>query len=92
MNPKAIKLIANDNGWRFDHQWRKRPILEFKRMADRILVNYEKNRVTTIIYHPRFKARFGATELIRENVDEKLLKLIFNHPRVHTDKGRYLIQ
>jgi hypothetical protein len=90
MNPKAVKHIADLTRWRFDHKWKNQPNLEFKQMDKRVLVNYEHNRVTTILYHPKFKARFGATRLIRENVDEKLLAVIFNYPRVHTDRGRYL--
>ena len=63
MNPKAIKQLANQHGWRFVGQWPEQPILEFKKMADKVLVNYEKCRVTTIVYHDKFKGRFGATSL-----------------------------
>jgi hypothetical protein len=60
-------------------------------MADIILVNTEKRRVTTNLYHDKFKARFGATRLMREDVSDDLLVSIFENPRLHTDKGRFLI-
>jgi len=91
MNSKAIKQLANENGWRFVGQWQDQPILEFKKMADKVLINYDKGRVTTILYHEKFKSRFGATRLMREGVTEEMLRAIFKNPRVHTDKGRYLI-
>ena len=91
MTPKNVKEIANRHGWRFVGQWQDQPVLEFKRMADKLLVNVEKRRVTSILYHDRFKGRFGATRLMREDVTDELLQKIFENPRVHTDKGRYLI-
>ena len=33
----------------------------------------------------------STTRLMRENVSDELLKCIFDNPRVHTDKGRYLV-
>lgn len=91
MTEGAVKKMANDNGWRFVRKHYGGTVLEFKRMADRVMVNVGKRRVITIVYHPRFKARMsGPTELVREDVDEKLLSLIFNYPRIHTDKGKYL--
>jgi hypothetical protein len=91
MNPKEVKQIADDHGWRFVGRWQDQPILEFKRMADKLLVNCEKRLVTTMVYHDKFKRRFGATRLMREDVSDELLKSIFDNPRAHTDKGRYLI-
>lgn len=91
MNPKDVKILANQYGWRFVGQWQDQPILEFKRMAERILVNCENARVTTFVYHDKFKRRFGVTRLMRENVTDELLKLILDNPRVHTARGRYLI-
>jgi hypothetical protein len=90
MNPKFVKQFANRYGWRFAGQWPAQLILEFKKMADKVLVNCEKRRVTTIVYHDKFKGRFGATRLMRQDVTDELLTSIFENPRVHTDKGRYL--
>jgi hypothetical protein len=93
MTVGEIKVIANQSGWRFVKPMpkSKSPWLLFKQMDKRLMVNAETLDVKSVLFHPRFKARFGATTLIRQNVSETELKLIFNYPRVHTDKGRYLI-
>jgi hypothetical protein len=91
--PKSVKQLANQHGWRYvGSAYENAVILEFKKMADRILVNCDKRRVTTILFHDKFKGRFGATKLMREEVTDELLTSIFENPRVHTDKGRYLIK
>lgn len=90
MDPKMIKQIANDNHWRFVKENSQHPVMEFKNMDKRIIINTQTMTVRTILYHPRFK-KFGATELVREKVTEELLRMIFHYPRIHTDKGYYII-
>ena len=85
MNPSVVKQIANNNQWRFVRKQASADVLEFKKMAWQIIVDYKHSIVTTILRHPKD----GWTKLVRRKVDENLLTHIFHYPRVHTDKGAY---
>jgi hypothetical protein len=85
MDSRLVKLIANNNRWQIV-SGKHSNVIEFKRMAWRIIVDCSRNRVMTILKHPKL----GWSKLVRANVDEQLLTHIFHYPRVHTDNGVHL--
>jgi hypothetical protein len=85
IDPHEVKQIANNNQWRFV-KGNKPLVLEFKRLAWRVIVDCERSRVDTILKHPRL----GWTRLTRKNIDAKLLTHIFHYPRVHTENGVHI--
>ncbi len=88
MTPKQVKQIANSHRWRFVGQVPNQTVLEFKRMSDVVLVDYEVMQVMTMVFHPKLKQKFrGPSKLVRYGVDEELLNAIFENPRVHTQNA-----
>ena len=85
-----VKQIASNNQWRCVKGKKNKPtsptMLEFTKVAMRIIVDLEMHTVETILNHPRY----GWTCLMRGGVDYKLLTHIFHNPRVHTDRGLYI--
>lgn len=83
--PRIIEL-AKIYGWVFDLERQPNPhMLSFFKGEMRINVYHTTMTVSTALRHP-IK---GKTQLYRRNVNEKMLKQIFEFPRVHTGRGYF---
>lgn len=80
---KKIKELAKKSGWNLICEQTEPPMVSFIKERARINVYYTTMTVATIIPHPKL----GKNQLFRKNVSMETLKLIFNKPRVHTNKG-----
>lgn len=78
-----IKLLAKVYGWVEVQHDEHSNMLGFTRKGKRMNVYYSKMTVSTALDHPTQ----GKTQLFRKNVSMRLLELLFNNPRLHTDKG-----
>jgi hypothetical protein len=87
MKKTTIEKIAKSHDWKFHDYQENIGMISFVKIIDgdpaRINIYVTKMTVATCINHPRK----GKTQLFRKHVDEKLLKLIFENPRVHTPFG-----
>lgn len=80
---EIIREIAIKRGWtEIDHQ-ENIFMLSFTSDERRVNVYYSKMTVATALRHPTS----GNTQIYRRNVGYKLLKKIFDNPRVHTGLG-----
>lgn len=82
-----IRRMAKNEGWRELTHQTDIGMLSFGKQIDdspaRINVYTTKMTVATSLKHPRR----GKTQMYRKHVDKKLLKAIFENPRVHTNRG-----
>lgn len=81
-----IKKIAEKHDWEFLCYQENIGMISFwKNKSDRINIYTTTMTVSTSINHPKK----GKTQLFRKLVDFDELNIIFQNPRVHTDKGYY---
>lgn len=88
LSPKAIRRIANLEGYREAYFNEVSRVISFAKPGERlhrirINVYYTTGTVGTCINHPRM----GRTQLFRRNADIVKLAEIFRNPRVHTRNG-----
>lgn len=88
MDVKEIRKLAKSMGW-IEEETKDKTLLIFNRLQENIhqQINIWFTRMTvgTCLKHPKK----GKTQLFRKNVDDKLLRKIFENPRVHTGNGYY---
>ena len=87
MTPEILATMAEKAGWEFHDHQHSIGMISFVKVIEgdpaRINIYMTKMTVATCITHPRS----GKTQLFRKHVDKKLMKKIFENPRVHTPKG-----
>ena len=87
MNNKQLIKTASDHKWKLHDIQESIGMISFVKIISgdpaRINIYTTKMTVATCINHPRK----GKTQLFRKNVSSKLMKKIFENPRIHTHKG-----
>lgn len=84
-----IQFLAGVYGWDFTlHNAYFKELWFEKRVEggiNKLTIYYIGKKLTVVsnMCHPKL----GRNELVRKNVDLKLLEKIFDNPRIHTNKG-----
>ena len=87
MNVDRVRELAKETGWGFLTYQENIGMISFTKTIDgapaRTNIYLTTMTVATCVDHPKS----GKTQLFRRNVGEKLLRKVFDNPRVHTKKG-----
>lgn len=78
-----LKFLAEIYGWKFGWHKIEYSELYFRKGGVGLTIWYTKMLVRTVMTHPRM----GNTEMYRKKVDMSLMEMLFDNPRVHTNKG-----
>jgi hypothetical protein len=83
INKCWLRLYAKFNNWIESDE--TADSITFVKPSMAISIHLPQMKVLTTINHPRW----GVNTLERSGIDYDTLKLIFQNPRIHTDKGKH---
>lgn len=86
--PSSIKEIvshAEIHGWKLGVHQENICMVSFFKGENRINYYYSTGTIATCLKHPKM----GKTQLFRKNLKKEKILLVFENPRVHTNKGYY---